>query len=77
MSPTIPSEPKTRLKEPKNRPSASTARRWSRPLTERWAKARTAKNIPSTATGFHSSSDSQGATPSAEIIPEMAIAGWK
>ena len=65
------------MKQPKNRHSTSAARRGHSPVRLRRAYARAAQKPATTATGFHSSSVSHGATPSAVIAPEITTAGWK
>ncbi len=65
------------MNEPKNSASRIAIRRGHVPLSVRCTNARTAKNSPTTATGFQISSDSHGAIPSADSPPEMTTAGWK
>ena len=69
--------PYTSVYEPKNSASTSAARRAHNPLRLRRTNARTAKKNATTATGFHRSSASHGAMPSAVSPPEITTAGWK
>ena len=70
---------RTKLSSMSTSPTAGGATQLNngQPATLRLAYARTAKKKATTATGFHSSSDSQGAMPSAVRPPEMTTAGWK
>ena len=65
------------VKQPKNRHSTSAERRSHSPVRLWRVYERAAQKPAITATGFHSSRVSHGATPSAVTAPEITTAGWK
>ena len=76
-SPITPHDPYRNVNEPKNSASRSASRRGHSPGTVRWTNSRKEKKTAATATGFHSSSDIAGESPSAVSPPEITTAGWK
>ncbi len=63
------------MNEPANNASVSAARRATTPVMLRLTYSRETKKNATTATGFHSSSVSVGAMPSAVSPPEITIPG--